>query len=135
MNALKEFALKEFSGESKWVLESLCNIHSSDENYEESSVFQDFLYYLGHIVYKGILPASKGSTQCVRDIKLYYDCIYKFTNKKLVSLSQSQVIGVLFKNFFSSEKFQEMTKIDKTLMRSPDRYIKVGVSILHLFET
>ena len=89
---------------------------------------------MGHIVFKGILPVSKGSQRCVRDIKLYYDCIYKFTNKKFVALSYSQVIGSLFKNFINRGKFLEMTKTDKTLIRGPERYIQVGQEILGIFE-
>lgn len=65
---------------------------------------------------------------------MLYDCIYRYTRRDFDKLKNSKVIGILFKDFYESGKFKEMTKTDKTLMRDPEKYIEGAQKILESFQ-
>ena len=131
---LKEFILKEFSGEGKWVLEAICGTSQINEELENSPEFKNLLHIVGSIIAKELISITKELKRNLKEIQAYYTCIYKFTKKKFEILSQSKIFGILFKYFVNHGKFDEMTLTDKTLMRNPEKYTEGAHKIVKVFE-
>jgi len=64
----------------------------------------------------------------------YYDCIYKYSHKRLLKLCQNSTISYLFLNFINSGIFHEQVMSDPTMMKSPATYLEAGESMKKLFE-
>ncbi|CAI2368999.1 unnamed protein product [Moneuplotes crassus] len=54
--------------------------------------------------------------------KLIYDCLYKYSHKKLDKLLQSEFFSFLFKQYVDSGDFERMLQQDKTLEKHRDAY-------------
>jgi hypothetical protein len=54
--------------------------------------------------------------------KLIYDCLYKYSHKKLDKLLESEFFNFLFNEYVDSEAFNEMVKSDDTLSKHQSTY-------------
>lgn len=54
--------------------------------------------------------------------KLIYNCLYKYSHKKLERLLTCETFGFLFKTYVQTEAFQFMMEQDETLKKNKDAY-------------
>lgn len=54
--------------------------------------------------------------------KLMYDCLYKYSHKKLDRLFQCEFFSFLFQDYVDSGEFSKMLHNDETLSKNQDTY-------------
>jgi hypothetical protein len=54
--------------------------------------------------------------------KLVYDCLYKYSHKKLQKLLDSKFFTFLFKEYVDSGAFHQMVEADDTLSKHKETY-------------
>lgn len=77
------------------------------------------------------MDASKhqkaGNSARVKDVsRLFYDCLYNYSHKKLESLVSYEEFCILFVDFYKSGKFERMKTSDGTLKRYHEVYEKAA---------
>lgn len=63
----------------------------------------------------------------------FYNCLYKYSHKKLMKLFDSKVLHFMFRKFFEEGPFEYLLENDDTLKRNPEIYRKASIHFLELF--
>ena len=112
-----------FGNKSKRSLKTLIN----DRNFmrvDSYNVFNsdNLKIYLGLIIIPDMLkPYLKNQKRRCQQ-KLIYDCLYKYSHKKLEKLLNSEFFSFLFKEYVESGEFKKMLTSDETLRKHHSTY-------------
>ena len=63
----------------------------------------------------------------------FYNCLYKYSHKKLLKLFQSEVLHFMFRKFFEEGAFDGLLLHDSTLKRNPEVYRDTSKYFLQSF--
>jgi len=78
--------------------------------------------YLCLLVFPEMIKAYLKNQKRRCQQKLIYDCLYKYSHKKLDKLLQSEFFTFLFKDYVKSGSFHKMMNSDETLRKHKDTY-------------
>ena len=101
---------------------------------EDEDVLNELIHYVGNILIPEYWSNTRSSNKCKSDTKLFFKCIYKYSNIAFEKLHQCRIIACLFKVFMTKGYFLEMTTTDPSLKRDPEKYIERANEILSSFE-
>lgn len=95
---------------------------------------EDLVFYMG-ICINPLHMKRKASTPQERNkFQNFYNCLYKYSHKKLLKLFSSNVLHFMFRKFFEDGPFQGLLKDDGTLKKHPEVYQTASENFLSLFK-
>lgn len=103
-NKFKEFAQSKFESKdhrATWYYDTIKEFTSANFT-EDKPMMSELQYHLACIIFPKLLLQSGEfqSTKCADDINEYYNCIYKYSHTRLVSLLQLEPIKLIYYNFY-----------------------------------
>mmetsp|Transcript_15050 Transcript_15050/g.21056 ORF Transcript_15050/g.21056 Transcript_15050/m.21056 type:complete len:430 (+) Transcript_15050:1-1290(+) len=112
---------------------------SSLANLQTSEVTLNDVVFVMKVLLQPDLVKKMSKTRSERFLmNNYYDCIYKYSHKRLLKLSQQKstetaAFRFVFTEFVQSGKFEELVMSDATLQRTPEAYLTAANTLLTLF--
>ena len=91
---------------------------------DESNIFdpENVKIYMCLIIVPEMIKGYLKNQRRRCQYKLLYDCLYKYSHKKLEKLLNSEFFSFLFKEYVNSGAFQEMVENDDTLNKHKSTY-------------
>ena len=91
---------------------------------DSSNVFnpENLKIYLGLLIIPDMLKSYLKNQKRRCQQKLIYDCLYKYSHKKLDKILNSEFFSFLFKEYVVSGDFQSMLTSDETLKKHQSTY-------------
>lgn len=111
------------------------NLFGSKINeYNEDGLSQDDLVFIVRMLIQPDLVKKMNKTREQRFLcNNYYDCIYKYSHKRLLKLIKNPTLSHLFEDFIRNGCFEQLVMEDETLKRNPEAYIEAAQNLLALF--
>ena len=100
---------------------------------QEGILFEDILFTIRMLIQPEITKKTSKTREQRFLMNDYYDCIYKYSHKRLLKLCKNSTFTYLFTKFISLGLFREQVMNDQTLMQNPVAYLEAGEKMLQLF--
>lgn len=91
-------------------------------DFESDDKFEDVFNYVGIIVQPELMRRGMRHRTHIRFLTLYYDCVYRYTHKKISKLFSDQVLRFIFEDYISSGMIYKMIETDPTLCKNKEIY-------------
>ena len=84
----------------------------------------DVLNYVGILINPTIMKKNLRNKRYAKFLKLYYDCVYKYSHRKLNKLFTDSTLKLVFNVYSNSGAAEMMIEHDETLSKSKETYMK-----------
>jgi len=114
-----------------------CKIYKDDSKISSPEfrdvTFDDLSFYMGLLI--NPIQMKKFSLKAPQRAKLqgFYNCLYKYSHKKLQKLFKSKVLCFMFSKFFNEGPLEDMLLNDETLRRNSEVYRKASQTLEESF--
>lgn len=120
---LKAFTISIYTGDERFNLPEFQDV-----------TMDDLVFYMGICINPLYMKKVASTPQERNKFHSFYNCLYKYSHKKLLKLFQSSVLHFMFRKFFEEGPFDGLLKHDSTLQRNPEAYKEASINFLNLFK-
>lgn len=93
-----------------------------DVDFGREDAFEDIVNYVGIIINFSMIKKDIQDKDYLKFNTQYYDCLYKYSHRKLSSIFSDKILKFLFEDFIETGKIYEHMKQDDTMSKNPQAY-------------
>ena len=102
--------------------------------FQSDDKLEDVFNYVGIIVQPDLIKKGMRNRTYTKFMTTFYDCVYRYTHRKISKLFADPVLRFLFEDYINSGMIYEMIETDSTLSKNKEIYQNTVKIFIRSFE-